>query len=432
MPRKPPLKSALVRTGARHRREPPVTVAIGAAALEALSRPPVPRKPRKPKPENAIAPSSFRPHVRADERILFWSAPFIDSSRQSASKVLPEEITRLLFNVIIHSIEPGTRKNYGAGLLRYHQFCNRFRIPEASRMPASELVLAAFVSAWVGQVGSSTVDNWLAGLRFWHTAHAAPWHGDRLLKAACTTIGKLQPPPKPKRPPVTLEHMHALRSGLDLTNAFDAAVFALACSAFWGCRRRLGELLLQGPNEFDPARHVARQAGVRFNKIRGSGESYAVFHVPWTKSTKTLGADVVLVSNSDPSSPVPAMQHHLRSNASIPDHAPLFSFETSNGSWAPMTRAWFLERCNRVWKDAELEALTGHCFRIGGATELLLRGTHPDMVATLGSWKSRAFLEYWRKIESILPLFISSSFGQSRAQLASDTMRDFRKKHRLK
>ncbi len=212
-------------------------MAVGAAALGVLSRSLVPQKPRKPKPENVISFSPFRPHVRADERLIFWSAPFIQSSRDSARKLLPDEATRLLFNVVIHSIEPGTRSNYGAGLLRFHQFCNRYQIPEACRMPASELLLAAFVSAWVGRVGSSTVDNWMAGLRFWHTAHAAPWHGDRLLKAACTPLGKLQPPPKPKRPPVTLEHMHALRVGLDLTDAFDASVFALACSAFWGCRR---------------------------------------------------------------------------------------------------------------------------------------------------------------------------------------------------
>ncbi|KAG1756158.1 hypothetical protein EDD22DRAFT_957328 [Suillus occidentalis] len=30
-----------------------------------------------------------------------------------------------------------------------------------------------------------------------------------------------------------------------------------------------------------------------------------------------------------------------------------------------------------------------------------------------GRWKSRAFLEYWRKIESILPLFITASFKDS-------------------
>ncbi|KAF8230757.1 hypothetical protein L208DRAFT_1280409, partial [Tricholoma matsutake] len=45
---------------------------------------------------------------------------------------------------------------------------------------------------------------------------------------------------------------------------------------------------------------------------------------------------------------------------------------------------------------------------IGGATELLLQGTDLNVVATQGHWLSRAFLEYWHQIESILPLFISN------------------------
>ncbi|KAG1834998.1 hypothetical protein F4604DRAFT_1505732, partial [Suillus subluteus] len=85
-----------------------------------------------------------------------------------------------------------------------------------------------------------------------------------------------------------------------------------------------------------------------------------------------------------------------------------FAFETDTGGWAPMTHSWFLNCCNEIWKRADLFELSGHCFRIGGAMELLLRGTPeslcvlvipttpPDIVAMQGRWKSRAFLEYWR------------------------------------
>ena len=194
--------------------------------------------------------------------------------------------------------------------------------------------------------------------------------------------------------------------------------------------RRLGELLIPSQNGFDPKKHVAWGAGVRFRDLRG-GAQYAVLHVPWTKTTKAEGADVILTANNDPTTPEAAMRHHLDTNAVVPGEAPMFGFETAKGGWAPMTRDWFLGRCNEVWLGAGLEGLSGHCFRIGGATELLLWGTHPDIVATLGSWKSRAFLEYWRKVESILPLFISKSFDRSRVQLVADSMRDFKKKYKL-
>ncbi|KAG2752769.1 hypothetical protein P692DRAFT_20691631, partial [Suillus brevipes Sb2] len=86
-------------------------------------------------------------------------------------------------------------------------------------------------------------------------------------------------------------------------------------------------------------------------------------------------------------------------------------------------------RCNQVWRRVNLLELTGHCFRIGGATELLLRGIPPDVIAMQGRWKSRAFLEYWRKIESILPLFITSSFKYSRVSMIHSSMDSFSRKY---
>jgi hypothetical protein len=76
--------------------------------------------------------------------------------------------------------------------------------------------------------------------------------------------------------------------------------------------------------------------------------------------------------------------------------------------------------------------MPGHAFRIGGATELLLEGVHPDVVATQGRWKSRAFLEYWRQIESILPLFISTAINSPLAiSRLESTMLSFQRSHSL-
>ncbi|GBE79381.1 hypothetical protein SCP_0205790 [Sparassis crispa] len=297
-------------------------------------------------------------------------------------------------------------------------------------MPAPEPLLAAFIAKWSGLVARTTVDNWIAGLSFWHALHGAEWHGAKMLRITCSAISKAAPAAKPKRSPVTIEHLYALRAHLDLSNSFDAAVYATACVAFWCCRR-LGELVIPSVGTFDPIKHAIKSSTVRFCMAPG-GAAYASFHIPWTKTTKQLGADIIATELGDPSSAVVALRHHLQANAGVPPSAPFFAFETADASgWAPMTRDWFLGRCNTVWESAGFEQLTGHCFRIGGATELLLRGTHPDVVATQGGWKSRAFLEYWRKIESILPLFISKSFDQSRLQLASNAMDSFRKKYHL-
>ena len=55
-----------------------------------------------------------------------------------------------------------------------------------------------------------------------------------MLEYAKKGVRKMDPPARDKRPPVTLAHMDALLCGLDHTNTFDVAVYAVACAAFWG------------------------------------------------------------------------------------------------------------------------------------------------------------------------------------------------------
>ncbi|KIK46874.1 hypothetical protein CY34DRAFT_75127 [Suillus luteus UH-Slu-Lm8-n1] len=382
-------------------------------------------KPRKPKQGNEIAISSFRPFVPACDRLRRWRAPHSDSFHTSVLKDLPVEDVLRLLDVMLVSVEVKTRENYGAGLLRFHQFCDSRNIPEHHRMPAPDHLLASFVASWAGKVASTTAQNWMAGLHFWHNLHGAPWHGKGLLRTATAGLAKVVPSSSkcPRRPPVTIEHMHALFRGLDFSNAFDSAVFAVASVAFWCCCR-LGELVVDSPNLFNPSHHVSRSTPIR-RVFPSNGTPYTVFHIPWTKTTHGEGADIIASKLDDVTNPVTAFNYHLSANSAIPPSSPLFSFKTHGGSWSPLTRSWFLARCNKIWREASLLELTGHCFRIGGASELLLRGVPPDVVAMQGRWKSRAFLEYWRKIESILPLFVTSSFTNARISMVNSLMDSF-------
>ncbi|KAG2084075.1 uncharacterized protein F5147DRAFT_748845 [Suillus discolor] len=305
------------------------------------------------------------------------------------------------------------QENYGARLLRFHQFCNSRKIPESSCMPASDNLLALFVASWASKIATMTVENWLAGLHFWHTMHGVPWHGHALLHMSTAGVRKLVPEVSKclRRPPVTLEHMHMLYCNLDLSNTFDVSVFAVASIAFWSCCR-LGELIINSANSFDASRHVACAVQIT-RRSPANGVSWSSFSIPWSKTTLGAGAKIILSHVDDFTNPVTALNHHISANAIVPPHAPLFAFETASGGWAPMTRLWFLTCCNQVWKGASLLELTGHCFRTGGATELLLRGVPPDVVAVQGHWKSQEFLEYWHKIDSILPLLSHHSMTQS-------------------
>jgi hypothetical protein len=137
------------------------------------------------------------------------------------------------------------------------------------------------------------------------------------------------------------------------------------------------------------------------------GVNHTAFNIPWSKTTGNKGARIILTDIDDPTRPVTALQHHLSMNANVPKGAPLFAYKTSDGGWEPLTKNNWLARCNEVWVSAGYEPLLAHAFRIGGCTEMLLRGVNPDIVCIQGRWKLKAFLEYWRRIQSILPLFVS-------------------------
>jgi hypothetical protein len=113
------------------------------------------------------------------------------------------------------------------------------RVPEVDRMPASGLLLAAFAATGCATVFQSCVDSWIAGLHFWHVLNGAEWNGNtsELLAKVKTGVSKMVPPSsiRDKHPPVTIEHMLKLYEKLDLSVAFDAAVWACVCVCFWAC-----------------------------------------------------------------------------------------------------------------------------------------------------------------------------------------------------
>lgn len=289
-------------------------------------------------------------------------------------------------------------------------------------MPASDYLLSSFVAHHAGSVSGSCIDGWMSALHSWHTINNAPWKGGSsfvsMVKKGAT---KLAPPPRPPRAPVTLRHMKALQEGLNMSNSFDAAVWAVATSAFWGCCR-LGELTVEFDGHMDPGRSVTRAfAGVTFGEKSSVGPfagSSMVFRIPWTKTTKQEGAILTIVGD-DSLSPVYAMKNHLglTKGASQDDH--LFSYQGDDGTWHPMVKRVFMARCEEIWSRTGLGGLEGHGFRIGGATELLLGGVPPHVVAVIGRWKSLTFLKYWRNVVEIITGSFASRYDSSRLKAIS-------------
>jgi len=132
------------------------------------------------------------------------------------------------------------------GLSQCNQYCDSITLPEEGQMPTSELLLALFVTnCAAGSVASLTVEKWLVGIHCGHQIADALWLGHQFLLQKKKGAVRLVPAASQhaRHFPNTLRHLDALCRCLCLSSLFDAAVYAVACIAFWACCC-LGKLLI--------------------------------------------------------------------------------------------------------------------------------------------------------------------------------------------
>lgn len=340
-----------------------------------------------------------------------WVTPFTFDQQAALNEVHPALQVNIM-QMVLARYEETTLVNYGAGLLRFTQFCDTYGVSERARMPASPVLLSAFASTDAcGKGSGSMARSWFSGLQLWHRLNGAPWYGkdflvDTVLKTADKMGINFQRPP---RNPVSLDHLRTLRSCLDLSQPRDAAIWAVASAAFAGCRR-LGELLPCSGKPYDPGRHPARNTRMSRNVV--NGHDTLTFRLPWTKMTGTDGGQCTLTSTAgtDRSDlcPVWAFNNHLSVN-NLPHDAPLFAYSAPGGSVC-LTKETFLDITSYFFRARGLEKVHGHSYRIGGSVQLLLDGVSPEHIMTLGGWSSLCFLLYWRRLELVVPAAITTAW----------------------
>ncbi|KAJ6526117.1 hypothetical protein DFH09DRAFT_1328651 [Mycena vulgaris] len=301
-----------------------------------------------------------------------------------------------IFEGLLQSHIPETRESYGAGLLCFHQFCDRKGIGEGARMPADRFLLTAFVADAIGSCTGKCVRNWLNGLHPWHTYNDALWHGDEgwvpALKKSADKAGVSFK--RPLRGPITCEHLRAFRTSLDLSSSFGVAAWSAA---------------LSGTAKFLTLRDTCRNTRVSRSAVNGC--VVRGIHIAWTKTTQTVGGECFLTAGLDVDAdlcPVWVFENHEHINHS-PSPDTLFTFCSPSG-WRHLTKDLFLRSSSAVFKSSHLDLVFGHSYRIGGSLELLSAGVAPEIIMKLGGWTSLCFLIYWRRLEQI-PLLPSRGLG---------------------
>ncbi|KAJ7126994.1 hypothetical protein C8R44DRAFT_617810, partial [Mycena epipterygia] len=356
--------------------------------------------------------SPFHPHVPADRRVLLWTSPFSAAAHSTLQEAgISLDLQRQIFEGLLLTHVAETRESYSAGLLCFHQFCDREGISESVCLPADRFLLAVFVAASIGSCSGKCIRNWLNGLHLWHMYNDAPWHGDKgwlpaLKKSADKGRVSFKRAP---RGSITPTDLRVLRASLDLNSPLGAAKWAAVMACYRGCRR-LRELLIRSVAKFCTLRDTC--CSTRISSSVVNERAVRAIHLIWTKTTGTAGGECFLMAVLGPDADlcaVWALDNHLLINHSPPPDTPLFAYHSASG-WSHLTKDIFLQSSSALFKSATLDLVFGHSYHIGGSLALLSDSVAPEVIVKLGGWSSLCFLIYWCRLEKILPLAITRAW----------------------
>jgi hypothetical protein len=168
---------------------------------------------------------------------------------------------------------------------------------------------------------------------------------------------------------------------------------SLALTAFGGCHR-LGKLVLCSMAKFAPKYDTCHEISIS-DLVINRCDVHNIKLV-WTKTTQTTGGQCLLTVRTHPDIDIClvwAFDIHRRINHSPLPGTPLFAYRSTLG-WCVITKHVFLTASSLAFKNAGLDQVFGHSYRIGRAMDLLLAGVTPEVIMKLGGWTSLCFLVY--------------------------------------
>ncbi|RDX52202.1 hypothetical protein OH76DRAFT_1345635 [Lentinus brumalis] len=362
-----------------------------------------------------LLPSPLRPAVPADQRVFQWRG-----TRTAPLHTIDHPLILLLaLNASHASLRDSTLSSYGAGLRKYHLFCDIFSIREEDRLPASFELLHSFCLWAVAEpsecdtvfagdipfepVSVRSASKYLDAVRAWHLAQGwpPPLTDDHRERINWSLRGlenmQAQRRTRPPRPPVTLHMLGALKSSLDLNDPFEACIWAIASCAFWGLLR-FGEATVRSRAAFTPSLHLCREHAF-FGKDL-DGQDYARLDLPSAKTARPGEVQHVFLVAQDSLCPLEALRN-LAAVVPARGRDPLFSWRDSRGDVRPMVRDTALQFINTVFEARGLGSTFGHSFCIGGASFYLSQKVDPEVVRIMGRWKSLAYQVYIRAFEQV-------------------------------
>ncbi|KAF9521320.1 hypothetical protein CPB83DRAFT_778911, partial [Crepidotus variabilis] len=330
--------------------------------------------------------SSLRPSVPADRRIFEWKGVNVPSPRILNHPFLQSTLASAL------SASLRDTSGYGSGLRKFHIFCDIFSIPEKDRLPAPYPVIHSF-ALWAASdplsepasdplsepafdtfgvpsesVSVPVVRKYLSAIRAWHITQGweQPLSDSELSSINWSLRGldniQAQHRKRPVRPPITTRMLHFLRSKLNISQPFDACIWAMASCAFFGMMR-FGEISSRSRSSFDKSKHLTRKDALLGFDMNGS--RYVRLDLPCAKTARPGEIQFIYLTNQGSLCPIDAL-NNLASVVPARAGDPLFSWRDHHGDIRPMVHSTALRYINNILQEGDFGTSFGHSFRIGG------------------------------------------------------------------
>ena len=293
-------------------------------------------------------------------------------------------------------LAPSTQRTYDAALRQFHAFCMRYHAD--TPFPVSEYLLCCFAAHLANEgLAPQTATCYLMAVCNMQLSLGLPDPRDHssfpTLKRVLAGIrrARLSHSATPRvRLPITGTIMTRLHHTLlALPRSDRQLIWAVASLAFFRFFR-LGELLVEAPDWYDPAVHLSWGDVVVDNRTY---PSMVKVHLKRSKCDQFgRGVDVIVGQTDTPICPVAAV---VTSRALLHHSAGVSSHKIMA----------IVQQVGAVRSSLGLQQdeYAGHSFRIGAATSAVLAGVEDSTIQTLGRWQRAAFLQFIRMPREQLP-----------------------------
>lgn len=315
-------------------------------------------------------------------------------------------------------------KSYLSVTNRYQALAlsNRWLNPNGTIWPISLHHLLAYIAVVHKSINPSTLLSYLSALNDKHASMGIVWSHIRYDPSTLRTLSLIKRSyvhrPTKKAEIITRSHLLTI-SEYKLPDAFETLLFrTIAFTTFYGLAR-LGELI---QSSSAPTHNTLYIKNLTIHS--DANPPCILIQLPLAKTRNSAFPDILVIHQTfDGLCPIQVISSYIKARLSLNlGTDPQYLFAHKDGSL--VNKRWFLNKLNEVFPQKHL---SGHGFRAGGTTELILRGLPPHIVQLAGRWSSDTFEEYIRRHPLVLNAYIAATYRHANSD--TSTQRPHRNSH---